>query len=148
MAIEFTENNKPICDPQDYNDCALNSAALVDVWNALKCISEQKFNIGSKCFYFPAVVNQDVFLINKSELVGLPANCEITFEWNGVKSYSNGTFADDPRNYTLTEEATAYKFTLNSPVGDAENPCDVAIKVDQLKLGLDIINGCEPESCS
>lgn len=147
MAIEFTEQNKPICEPQDFNDCTLNNAVLVDLWNALKCLSEKSFVTGSKCFYFSQVVNQDTFLINKSELPGLPGTCEITFQWNGVTSYSNGTFTDDPRNYTLTEEPTAYKFTLNSPIGDAENPCDVSIKIELLETGLSILNSCITESC-
>lgn len=152
--IQFNDNNRPVCNPGDAAECKLNNAALQDVWDALKCFSEQDILTNVKCFNFAGLVGEDTFFIDKADAPDIDSTCLIDFKWNGVGYYENGEFTDDKLNYTIEERELDWKIRLFDnnndpfPVGSEDEPCDIRITVFLKRKVIDLFNSCEEtENC-
>lgn len=146
--IQFNNNNRPTCNPQNKAECDVNNAALQDVWDALACLSEQYVITGVKCFDFLQIFDQDTFFIDKEDIASIDSTCLINFFWNGVQYYTDEANNDDILKYTITERQNDFMITLNIIVGSEDEPCDVRITVFEKKKVLDMFNACEEkENC-
>ncbi|HRH83565.1 MAG TPA: hypothetical protein PK210_04945 [Bacteroidia bacterium] len=151
--IQFNNNNRPVCNPVGA-ECELNTAALQDVWDALKCLSTQSVLTGAICFDFLKVVDQSVFFIDKDDVASIDSTCLIMFNWNGVQYYVNEVNNDDILRYVIEERVADFMITLVNadgdpfPVGSEDEPCDIRITVFKKENILDMINACEvTENC-
>lgn len=153
--IQFNDNNRPICAPTDAAECKLNNAALQDVWDALKCFSEQYVLTDVKCFNFAGLTGEtNVLQINKEDAPSIGSTCLIDFKWNGVQYYESGEFTEDKLNYTIDEEELYYNINLfdnngnDFYPGSEDEPCDIRITVFLKRKVLDLFNACEEtENC-
>lgn len=126
---------KPIVNPINCAEHEHNRKVLSQVFEMIKCVSEKEFSF-DHCEKFASVVNFDTFDISK-EIIPSKINCCNSYlYWNGAVYWEKGTFSGDPLSYEVIDNTDHWTIKLSTPVGTADEPCDIFFKANyNIKFG-------------
>ncbi len=154
--IEFTSDNRPICNPTTEAECTLNWAALQDVYDALDCIDPVL--LYDTCYRLEDYIEKDEetevsfdIVIDKDDVEAVPELCDIDLYLHGrraMTAYSTDPgFSDLP--YFTISDTNDLEFTITVFPGtlvnaEAINAFVYSIVIRKYKTFSDFFNACEP----
>jgi hypothetical protein len=153
--IEFTSDNRPICEPTTQAECTLNWAALQDVYDALDCL-ETVLHYDT-CYNLEDYIEKDTDTeisfdveIDKDDVAEVPEMCDIDVYVNGrraMEAYSTDPGFGNVPYFTLSDTSdlvfTVSIFPGQFAVDETTTAFVYKIVIRKYKTFSELFNACE-----